>query len=193
VGDGRTGNRHRRSCACRTRSHLAAAETKGDIAGRKGGEEAAAVLANSKRQWQRTLASNALDDPNAHFDNLSEDEFLARLQSAADEYHFRVVETQWLQPLQVAPLVVVRTDDPASLSHDAAAVLRLLDPQAPVGEDWEGWAFEGFFFEARDQNGSPFFAAFNHWRGSDRGGGQWARSENLYPFPHGLMAETEDP
>jgi hypothetical protein len=33
--------------------------------------------------------------------------------------------------------------------------------------------------------GVPFLAVFNHWRGSNRGGGEWARSEELYPFPHG--------
>jgi hypothetical protein len=103
-------------------------------------EEAAAVLVKSKKRWQRTLASNAADDPNARFDNLSEDEFLGRLQSAADEYHFRVVETQWLEPVQAAPLVVVQTDDPSSLAHDAPAILRLLDPSSSdrSGLGWMG-------------------------------------------------------
>jgi hypothetical protein len=151
-------------------------------------EEAAAVLAQAKQEWRETLAANAEDDPAARFDNLTEDEFLARLQEAAQEYGFRVVETRWLRPLQTAPLVVVEADDPGSLARDVPAILRLLDPQAAVGEDWQGWSFEGFFFEARDQSGSPFLAFYNHWRGSDRGGGQWARSENLYPFPHSMPA-----
>jgi hypothetical protein len=31
-----------------------------------------------------------------------------------------------------------------------------------TGDDWEGWAFEGFFLEARDNEGVPFLAVFNH-------------------------------
>jgi hypothetical protein len=145
---------------------------------------AAAVLAQAKQEWREILAASADDDPAARFDNLTEHEFLGRLQEAARQYGFRVVEIRWLQPLQKAPLVVVEADDHASLAWDVPAILRLLDPQAAVGEDWQGWSFEGFFFEARDQSGSPFLAVYNHWRGSDRGGGQWARSENLYPFAH---------
>jgi hypothetical protein len=148
-------------------------------------EKAAAVLAEAKQEWRQILDANAEDDPATRFDNLTEGEFLARVREAAREYGFRVVEARWLEPLQAAPLVVVESDDPASLTRDVPAIARLLDPQAPVGEDWEGWAFEGFFLEVRDQNGVPFLAVYNHWRGSDRGGGEWARSEDLYPFPHG--------
>jgi hypothetical protein len=142
-------------------------------------------LAATKREWQQTLAENAADDPTSRFANLSEDEFLARLREASDKYDFRVVRIRLLEPLQAAPFVVVEADDPAAPSRNVPAILHLLDPQAPVGEDWEGWAFEGFFFEARDADGIPFLAVYNHWRGSDRGGGQWARREDLYPFEHG--------
>lgn len=58
-----------------------------------------------------------------------------------------------------------------------------LDPQKAGGEDWQGWDYEGFFLGAQDQQGKPFLAVFNFWRA--RGGGQWARSEDLYPFEHG--------
>jgi hypothetical protein len=146
--------------------------------------EAAARLARMKKEWQSTLAANATDDPAARFENLSKDEFLSRLREAADRYGFQVVEVRWLKPLEVAPLVVVEALDPESISRNVPAILRRLDPQTPVGEDWEGWAFEGFFFEARDKSGTPFLAVYNHWRGSDTGGGQWARSDDLYPFGH---------
>lgn len=52
-----------------------------------------------------------------------------------------------------------------------------------VGEDWNGWDYEGFFLGAQDEQGEPFLAVYNAWRA--HGGGQWARSEALYPFPHG--------
>jgi hypothetical protein len=148
-------------------------------------EKSAAIVRQAKEEWQRVLSANARGDPSAHFDNPTEDEFLARVREAADRYGFRVVEARWLEPLQAAPLVVVQTDDPVRFAQETPAILRVVDPQAPVGGDWEGWAFEGFFFEARDAAGVPFLAVSNHWRGSDRGGGQWARSEDLYAFPHG--------
>lgn len=148
-------------------------------------EKAAAIVRQAKEDWQHVLSANASDDSSAHFDNLTEDEFLARLRDAANQYGFRVVEAHWLEPLQAAPLVVVQAQHPVRFAQETPAILRTLDPHAPIGEDWEGWAFEGFFFEARDSDGVPFLAIFNHLRGSDRGGGQWARSEGLYPFPHG--------
>ena len=64
------------------------------------------------------------------------------------------------------------------------AVVRACSTPSPCWGGLEGWAFEGFF-EARDTEGVPVLAVFNYWRGPDRGGGQWARSEDLYPYAHG--------
>jgi hypothetical protein len=47
------------------------------------------------------------------------------------------------------------------------------------------WNYEAFFLEARDELGAPFLAVFDNWRDPHPGGGQWARSTSLYPFPHG--------
>jgi hypothetical protein len=148
-------------------------------------KKATAIARRARGDWQQILEANARNDPSAQFDNLTKDEFLARVREAAAEYDFQVVGVRWLEPVQAAPLLVVQAEDPRRFAQDVPAVLRSLDPQAPVGEDWEGRAFEGFFFEARDARGVPFLAVFNHWRGSDRGGGQWARGEDLYPFEHG--------
>ena len=54
-----------------------------------------------------------------------------------------------------------------------------------TGDDRKGWAYEGFYLEARDRWDTPFLVVFNHWRGRHAGGGQWARSANLRPFAHG--------
>jgi hypothetical protein len=48
-----------------------------------------------------------------------------------------------------------------------------------------GYAYEAYFFEARDRHGMPYLATFNHWRPPHVGGGQWASEESLYPFAHG--------
>ena len=62
-------------------------------------------------------------------------------------------------------------------------IARALDPKNPGEEDWQGWDYEGFFLGAQDESGDPFLAVFNFMR--DHGGGQWARSEGLYPYEHG--------
>jgi hypothetical protein len=48
-----------------------------------------------------------------------------------------------------------------------------------------GRRYEGFYLEAQDERGVPFLGVYNFWRGNHKGGGQWARSEPLYPFQHG--------
>ena len=57
------------------------------------------------------------------------------------------------------------------------------DPDA--ADDHAGWAYEGFYFEARDRDGTPAFLVSNYWRGRSAGGGEWAAREALYPYPHG--------
>ena len=64
------------------------------------------------------------------------------------------------------------------------AIERLLDPQNRRSVLATAWAYEAFYFEARDAQGVPAFLAFNYLRGGITGG-QWARNEALYPFEHG--------
>jgi hypothetical protein len=77
---------------------------------------------------------------------------------------------------------------PALPHQGAQAIRRLLDPQKSGGEDWQGWAYEGFFLGAQDERGEPFLAVFNFER--EHGGGQRARSEDLFPYQHGSVVET---
>jgi hypothetical protein len=60
-----------------------------------------------------------------------------------------------------------------------------VQPRSALISDRTGWAYEGFFFEARDTDNVPFLAVWNYWRGPHAGGGQWARGEDLLPFQHG--------
>jgi hypothetical protein len=92
-----------------------------------------------------------------------------------------------LHPLKAAPLVVIRAGEEHALSAATPAILRLIDPKARTNNDRTGWAYEGFLFEARNRQGVPFLATFNWWRSvlGQVGGGQWAASQSLYPFPHG--------
>ena len=103
------------------------------------------------------------------FSSPPERSFRRRLAVAARRWQFRVLEARYLRPLQGAPLVVVSTRRPARLAQAGGAIRSYL----------AGRRYEGFYFEAK---GAFAFAA------ADRGttaGMQWARSEELYPFPHG--------
>jgi hypothetical protein len=100
-------------------------------------------------------------------------------------YHFRIVDARMLQPVQDAPLVIVQTGDPQGFSRDVPAIQRTIDPKRRTSDDRTGWAYEGFYLEARDTHGTPFLVIFNYWRGPHAGGGQWASAPNLFPFNHG--------
>lgn len=145
--------------------------------------EAAAI----QKTWRSHLRAGARNYPTEHFHNLSGASFARRLRTAARRYHFTVVRVAVLHPRQAAPLVVIRTGDEHALSAATPAILRLIDPKARTNNDRTGWAYEGFMFEARNTQGIPFLATFNWWRGvlGQVGGGQWATSQSLYPFPHG--------
>ena len=114
-------------------------------------------------------------------------QLVRRLRAAARRNHFTVARVTILHPRQDAPFVVVRAADEHALSAATPAILRLIDPKARTNNDRTGWAYEGFLFEARNSHDVPFLAAFNWWRGvlGRVGGGQWAASQSLYPFPHG--------
>ena len=71
------------------------------------------------------------------------------------------------------------------MAHAAPRNLRRLDPKVATGDDRSGWRYEGFYFEADDEHGVPFLLVFNFLRGPHAGGGQWARSDALFPFAHG--------
>jgi hypothetical protein len=95
--------------------------------------------------------------------------FRRRLTRAAQRWHFRVLQLRYLRPLQGAPMVVVRAREPARLARAGGAVRDFL----------AGRRYEGFYFEAKGA-----FAFATAYRGAWIGS-QWARSERLFPFPHG--------
>ena len=152
---------------------------------RIGPAEARAAARRASREWEQELRKRGPEDPGTRFPNLSRQELLRRLDEAARAYEFDVVSVTFLRPRQLAPRIVVRTKHYQRLARATPAILKRIDPRAPAQGDYRGWRYEGFFFEAQDEHGIPFLATFNFWRGSGPGGGEWARSEPLYPFPHG--------
>ena len=138
-----------------------------------------------EQMWRANLRAGALAEPSEHFPSPSRAVLEARLRLAAKRFHFSVVSVQIVHPRQTAPFVIVETNDEQALSASTGAILHLIDPKARTNDDRTGWAYEGFLFEARNRHDVPFLATFNWWRGPHAGGGQWAATPSLLPFPHG--------
>ena len=145
--------------------------------------EASRTGATTRSSWRRALQERARKNPHQRFDNPSRSEFRHRLRRLARDHGFTVISARVLRPRQDAPMVVVETTHYRELARSTAAILRVLNPKDPGG-DGEGWHYEGFYWEARDERGVPFLVASTLTRGQVEGQ-QWARSEALFPFPHG--------
>jgi hypothetical protein len=104
----------------------------------------------------------------------------ARVAQAASRYGFRVVELRLLHPLQTAPLLVVETDrDRKEFVADVPKILALVNPNMRRGGK-AGPSYEGFFFEALDEDG-PFVSTENVYRAHIEGG-QWSWSPCYTPY-----------
>jgi major membrane immunogen (membrane-anchored lipoprotein) len=132
------------------------------------------------RDWEKETAQGAGVAPEKRFSNLSESEFRKRLATAAAKYGFTVKTVRFLHPRKLAPVVVVQTTHYLAFSHAVPAIERSLDPSRGSSSA----AFEAFWLEAKDERGIPFVIVNNNYRG-ELAGGQWAGSEELYPFAHG--------
>src|SRR5437588_977186 len=148
----------------------------------RGAHEARRDVRSASRMWQMELRKRARETPRQRFDNLDPTVLRRRLEAAARRYRFEVVSFRLLRPRRLAPRIVVRTKHYLQLAHAAPSILRGSDPKARPDDDRTGWRYEGFYFEADDEHGAPFLLAFNFWRGPHAGGGQWARSDPLFPF-----------
>lgn len=116
---------------------------------------------------------------NQRFPNPSPAAFRKRVALVGRRYGFRVLSLRLLRPLQLAPILIVKTSQNRNaFVKDVPAILGLLNPnsgQAPT--------FEGFFFAAQDAHG-PFVETSGGLRGQ-QWGGQWSSNPNVYPFAHG--------
>lgn len=80
--------------------------------------------------------------------------------------------------------MIVQSRHYLDMAHVYGTVLyKLIDPIRKHRRPKE--AFEAVFFEAQDERGVPFIIVSGVNRGPTPNGGEWARSEELYPGPHG--------
>jgi hypothetical protein len=151
---------------------------------RIGPDEASRIARRAYQDWQHEIRIRAQNAPNHRFNNLAASELKRRLAVLATAHDFDIVRVEFVDPRQLAPVVIVRTTHYVELAKATASILRQIDPKVRTNDDRTGWRYEGFFFEARDEHGVPFLGVFNFLRGPGGGGGGWARSEKLFPFPH---------
>jgi len=147
-----------------------------------------AALTNARSgelEWRKALQIAARTDPTTRFPSPPKAVLLARLRQAQQRFGFTVVRVELLRPRQLAPIVVIRTNDKQAIARATATIFALLDPHQVTATNPSGSAYEGFFFEAQDEHGTPFLTAFYHERCCPPGGGEWASDPALYPFGHG--------
>ena len=144
------------------------------------------AVANAKRGWLKEMRANAATGDSAKaFPSPSRRVLLRRLETARSRFGFEVESVTMLRPLQLAPVVILRSDRKLKLSRATPRILELIDPRHVTRQNPSGFAYEGIFLVAETTRGEPYLAVYNHWRAPHVGGGQWAASESLYPYPHG--------
>jgi hypothetical protein len=131
----------------------------------------------SRAYFRREVKVAARKRPGEEFESPPLSELLPRVQHEAGKHHFRIVSLRLLHPKQLAPMLIVSTTHYVGLARATASILHDLNGRY-------GDRYEGFYFEARDELGVPFFTTETLRRDRTEGG-QWARSEALFPFPHG--------
>jgi hypothetical protein len=131
----------------------------------------------SRAYFRRELKVGARSRPGEQFESPPLSELLPRVRRQAAQHQFRVVSLRMLRPKQLAPMLIVRTTHYVGLARATTSILHDLDGRY-------GDRYEGFYFEARDEFGVPFFTTETLRRDRTEGG-QWARSEALFPFAHG--------
>lgn len=145
-----------------------------------------AAVAQAKAEWLRAIRASALSGDRAKtFPSPPRTVLMQRLQRASSSYFFSIASVQMLHPVQLAPVIVIRSNNKRAIAKATPKIIKLFNPYRPTAKNPSGFAYEGYFFVAQTTNRVPYLATFNHMRAPHTGGGQWAASEDLYPFPHG--------
>jgi hypothetical protein len=115
------------------------------------------------------------------FPNPSPAAFHKRVELVGRRYGFRIASLRLLRPLDLAPLLIVRTSrNRKAFVRDMPAITNLLDPPNYVGHE-TAETFEGFLLAAEDGHG-PFAETESLSRGEAEGG-EWSWNPCVYPYP----------
>lgn len=139
---------------------------------------------SDRTDWLAMIRRVGQQGVDAGFSSLSPQGFRRRLAAAAVRDRFTVKRVVFLHHGKVTPLVVVETSRYLAFARAVPAIERSLDPHTGRS-DLKGWRYQAFSLEALDERGVPFLIVSNVVGGGTVAGGQWARSDALFPFAHG--------
>ncbi|HZS23423.1 MAG TPA: hypothetical protein VFA30_00430 [Gaiellaceae bacterium] len=145
-----------------------------------GPAKARAELRAARRGWLTALHANAGLDATHRFPTPPPRVLLARLRSQAVAHVFKIESVVWRHGRQPAPDIVLETSQYLDFTHSLPQIVDAIDPPPSSNEH----VYEGIFVEGVDPQHVPFVAVFDDVRGRVSGG-EWARSEPLYPYAHG--------
>jgi hypothetical protein len=86
-------------------------------------------VAHTHRWWLAEARGCARGAPHRRFANLPPRQLTARLRQLAQANRFEVVRVSLLRPRQLAPDVVIRSNDKTRISRETAAILHQIDPK----------------------------------------------------------------
>jgi hypothetical protein len=145
-----------------------------------------AAVAQAEKEWLKEVRIAARSGDRARdFPSPSRAVLVKSLGRARRLYGFQLVSVTMLRPVQLAPVIVVRSDRKLALARAVPTIIHIFNPRHVTRRNPSGYAYEAYFLVAQDRHGVPYLATFNFMRAPRIGGGQWAASEKLYPFPHG--------
>ena len=115
------------------------------------------------------------------FPNPTPAAFRRHVALVGQRYGFRVASLKLLRPLDLAPLLIVKTSrNRKAFVRDMPMITSLLDPITRVGHR-TAETFEGFLLAAEDAKG-PFAETESLSRGEEEGG-EWSWNPCVYPYP----------
>ncbi|MGH3010117.1 MAG: hypothetical protein ACRDLM_12030 [Gaiellaceae bacterium] len=135
-------------------------------------------------EWVATIRRENGHGLGVRFSGVPSREFRSRLAAAASRYGFVVKRVEFLHQPLPTPLVVVQTSRYVAFARAVPAIDHSVDPHEGR-DDLTGWSFRAFYLEALDERGVPFLVVHDVIGADGVAGGQWARSDPLFPFIHG--------
>jgi len=142
--------------------------------------EAISDARSAHEEWLGMLRVRARAAPLRAFPSPPRTVLVSRLESLAAKLHFRIRSVTMRRPLQLAPDVVIASDDYVRLARDVPQIVDTIDPPPRTNHR----VYEGLFLECEDSSGVPFALTFSAVR-AHIVGGQWASADPLFPFAHG--------
>jgi hypothetical protein len=147
---------------------------------RIGPSEALADARAAHAKWLEMLQAAAQGNSKRRFQSPSGGLLAQRLDRAASAFGFQVESVTLRRPQQLAPDIVIESDDYLALVRSLPQILDRIDPPPRSNNR----VYEGIFLEAVDEQHAPFVLVFDSLRGQVAGG-QWARADALFPYEHG--------